>query len=206
MLRVEGEGFNTIVAVPKRPRFAGIVLQSENGVGRLQRAVRGAPPHRFPREPEDFDSSLGHRGGSVMRAVSLGCLTAVLLGLLGCGDPQKAEVSGTVQLDGQPIEEGSIQFIPVEGTTGPSAGGTITNGQYHIPRDKGVTVGKNRVELRAFKKTGRKVQDPTGPPGTLADERIQAFPPEFNDKSTVVKDVRTGSNTIHFDVQTRGSK
>jgi hypothetical protein len=131
-------------------------------------------------------------------------LAGALLCLPGCSGsgPQLAEVEGTVLLDGQPIDEGSIQFIPVEGTTGPGAGGVIKDGKYHIDRRKGVTVGKNRVELRAFRTTGRKVNDPNAPPGGKTDERVQAFPPEYNERSTVVKDVQAGSNTINFDVET----
>lgn len=122
--------------------------------------------------------------------------------LLGCSPSDRGEVSGTVKLDGLPIEEGSIQFIPVEGTTGPSAGAIIAQGKYHIPASHGAAVGKNRVELRAFKLSAKKIQDPTALPGTTTSERVPAFPPEYNDRSTVVKDIRSGSNTIDFDVQT----
>ena len=80
----------------------------------------------------------------------------------------------------------------------------IQDGKYHIPRKKGVTVGTNRVELRAFKNAGTKIQDPTAPPGVQTEVRVQAFPPEFNDRSTVVKEVRAGSNAIDFDVDTKG--
>jgi hypothetical protein len=136
-----------------------------------------------------------------MRTV-LGCLlTAVALWQGGCSASSgTAEVSGTVLLDGQPVEEGSIQFIPVEGTTGAGAGGIIRGGKYHIPRDNGAAVGKNRVELRSFRTSGRKVQDPTAPPGVLTDERVQAFPPEYSDSSTVVKEVKSGRNVFDFDV------
>src|SRR5688572_26319207 len=91
-----------------------------------------------------------------------------LIGIAGCSQsgPERADVSGTVELDGQPIDEGAIQFIPVQGTQGPSAGGVIKDGKYAIPRGNGVVVGKNRVELRSFKYTGKKIQDPTGPQGT----------------------------------------
>jgi hypothetical protein len=134
-----------------------------------------------------------------MRALYLPSLAAALLLLTGCsGD--KAEISGTVRLDGQLIEEGSINFIPVNGTTGPGAGAVITKGKYHIPQSKGVTVGKNRVELRAFKTTGRKVIDPTAPPGTMTQERVPAFPPEYNDSSKLVEEVHKGSNTFDFDI------
>src|SRR5262245_62012346 len=139
-----------------------------------------------------------------MRGTALCCLTLGLLAAPGCsGSSSTAEVSGTVKLDGQLIEEGSIQFIPVDGTTGPSAGAAIRNGQYHIPRAQGAAIGKNRVELRSFKMSGKKIQEPTAPPGTLTEARVQAFPPEYNDASTVVKEIQAGGNTIDFDVSSK---
>ena len=134
-----------------------------------------------------------------MRARHLPSLATALLLFAGCS-ADKAEVSGTVRLDGTLIEEGSINFIPVGGTTGPGAGAVITNGKYHIAPSTGVTVGKNRVELRAFKTTGRKVIDPTGRPGTFTQERVPAFPPEYNDDSKLVEEIHQGSNTLDFDI------
>jgi len=134
-----------------------------------------------------------------MRNRYLASLAATCLCVLGCGG-DKAEVHGTVSLNGTPIEEGAINFIPVEGTQGPGVGATIHNGEYHIPRAKGVVVGKNRVELRAFRNTGKKVKDPTQP-GALIDERVLAFPPEYNDRSTLVREVTRGSNKIDFDIK-----
>jgi hypothetical protein len=123
-----------------------------------------------------------------------------LCGALGCSGDNRSEVSGTVTLNGQPVTEGAINFIPIDGNRGAGAGASITNGKYHVPRSAGVAPGKNRVELRAFRPTGRKVQDPTGKPGVLTDERVMAFPPEFNDRSTLVREVRSGSDTIDFDI------
>jgi hypothetical protein len=136
----------------------------------------------------------------------LGSAALCVLCFFGCADsgPPTAEVSGTVRLDGRPIEEGSIQFIPVGVSRGPGAGGIIQDGKYHIPQKRGVVVGTNRVELRAFKNAGTKIQDPTAPPGIRTEARVQAFPPEFNDRSTVVKEIQAGSNAIDFDVDTRG--
>jgi hypothetical protein len=137
-----------------------------------------------------------------MRVLRLAALAALLLAA-GCSGGGKAEVSGTVLLDGEPVEQGSINFIPVEGTSGPGVGAVIKDGKYHIPKGKGVTVGKNRVELRAFRMSGRKVPDPMGRPGALTDERVPAFPPEYNTRSTLVREVQPGSNTFDFEVRTK---
>ena len=119
---------------------------------------------------------------------------------LGCSGDGRSEVSGTVLLNGVPLEEGAIAFIPTDGNQGPEAGAVITDGRYHIPHSSGVTPGRNRVELRAFRYSGRKVPDPMGPPGSLTNERVPAFPPEFNERSTLTREVRKGSDTIDFDI------
>jgi hypothetical protein len=139
-----------------------------------------------------------------MRVLVAGILACAGL-LLGCssGGLRTAAVSGTVTLNGQPVAEGSITFIPVEGTTGPERGAVIKDGQYSIPQAKGVVVGKNRVELRSIQKSGKKIQDPTKPPGTLIDELAEAFPPECNSKSTLVRDIQAENNTLNFAIDTK---
>ena len=139
-----------------------------------------------------------------MRMWSSAVLGLACLWAIGCGG-DRAEVSGTVRLGGKPIEEGAINFIPVGETRGPGTGAIIRDGKYHIPRAQGVTPGKNRVELRAFRNTGRKVQDPTGKRGTTTDERVPAFPAEYNDRSTLTREVKPGSNTLDFDIPEPGN-
>ena len=153
---------------------------------------------------------LDHAGGFLVMATKMQFRRllpiAALCGLIGCSGDDRAEVSGAVSLNGQAIEEGSISFIPIDGNLGPQVGAVIRAGRFHIPRSLGVMVGKNRVELRAFRMSGRKVQDPTAPTGTLAEERVPAFPPEFNERSTLIRDVNKGSNTIDFEINTAPAK
>jgi len=127
--------------------------------------------------------------GNIARLLAT-CL--VIATCFGCGKkgPQRAATSGRVTLDGQPIDGGVIQFLPVEGTIGPETGGVITKGQYDIPQLRGPVVGKNRIELRASKKTGKKIQDPTGRTGVLTDEYKEMFPPDFNTNSSLCAKLR----------------
>ena len=129
-------------------------------------------------------------------------LAVALVGCLGCsGGLNRAEVSGKVLVDKQPLERGMINFYPVEGTPGPTAGAEIKNGEYHIPRSAGVVVGKNRVEIKGFRKTGRKVPDPMAfGTNTLTDEVLQVVPPEYSSQSTLVRDIQGGSNVLDFDL------
>jgi len=140
------------------------------------------------------------------RKIAKLCAICVVIAMcFGCGKkgPRRAAASGHVTLDGQPIEEGVIQFLPIEGTVGPETGGVITKGQYDIPQQRGPVVGKSRIELRASKKTGRKIQDPTGRTGTLTDEYKEMFPPDSNTNSSLVREIKDDPNTLDFDIRTK---
>jgi len=127
---------------------------------------------------------------------------------LGCGNGDglnRASVEGKVSLDGTPVEEGTISFAPTAGTKGPTAGGTIENGRYSISAAKGPVVGRYRVELHAPRKTGKKIQAPMAPAGTMTDEVGDAMPPQYNMTSTLEKEVKAGRNQIDFDLKSGGA-
>jgi hypothetical protein len=129
-------------------------------------------------------------------------LALAFLACLGCsGGLNRAEVFGKVLVDKLPLERGMINFYPVEGTPGPSAGAEIKNGEYHVARKDGVVVGKNRIEIKGFRKTGRKIPDPMAfGTNTLTDEIVQIVPPEYSSQSTLVREIKAGSNTMDFDL------
>ena len=100
---------------------------------------------------------------------------AACLMLSGCSDgyTKFKVVHGTVTVDGQKVEAGRIQFVPVEGTRGPVSFARIVDGRYCIETHGGVPVGKHRVEVDARKKTGRKVlQDIGVVDNAMVDETI----------------------------------
>jgi hypothetical protein len=126
--------------------------------------------------------------------------------IVGCNSHRGAErgaISGTVKLDGAPIEQGSILFTPIEGTRGSVAGGEIVNGRYQLTLKKGPAVGWNRVEVRALRKTGKMVPKAFGRPGEMVPERAEAVPPKFNTKSKLKVEIKPGENTADFDVSSR---
>jgi hypothetical protein len=119
---------------------------------------------------------------------------------LGCapGDGvARARVRGEVQVDGQPLEEGTINFFPAGTAEGPSAGGVIALGKYDIPQEIGPVVGENRVEIRGVKKTGRMVPNHMAP-GTMREELVEALPVDVNTKSDLVRKIAAGTNDVDF--------
>jgi len=122
-----------------------------------------------------------------------------LVWMAGCGSsgPERHTVAGTVTLDGSPIEEGTITFVPIEGGNGGS--GEITDGAYKLEGNSGLVVAEYKVEVYAMKKTGKKV--PGAGPDGMIDEAISIIPPKFNANSSLKATVVEGENTLDFDLK-----
>lgn len=106
-------------------------------------------------------------------------------------------IEGVVTLDGQPLPKGSIQFIPLPGTDGPTAGANIVDGKFVIQSSGGPFAGKFRVQITAAGLTGRKVLDPRS--DQMVDEYSQILPARYNNQSELQADVKTGvPNRLEF--------
>ena len=135
-----------------------------------------------------------------------GCLVLCLVVTwCGCGPGNplgRRAISGSVTLDGAPLDQGSIQFSPQQQQGGVGSGAVISNGGYTIAADKGLPPGKYLV--RIFSAEQPDVPVPKGPPGSVpippATERI---PPEYNANSDKIVEVTAaGSNQFDFDIRT----
>src|SRR5262245_10002994 len=115
------------------------------------------------------------------------CYAAGLLLLCGCAGSEPS-VSGTVKLDGKPLPEGEIRFIPIEGTSGPDAGAAIKDVKYKVVQ-KGMVAGKYQVSISCSKESGKLVQDPLGG-GPPVKEVVQIVPEKYHgEKSTLVREI-----------------
>jgi hypothetical protein len=135
-------------------------------------------------------------------------LTICLIFLLfaaGCGKRRanQGAVGGAVELDGNPLMQGSILFAPIEGARGTITGGKIENGHYQLSDAASVSVGWNRVEIRAMRKTGRMVPKPFARHGEMIDDQTEAIPKQFNSESTLKVEVKPGDNVADFRVTSR---
>lgn len=134
------------------------------------------------------------------------CLTlALTVAVSGCDrtDANRSVISGEVTLDGTPVGQGAILFIPMDGTKGAATGGQIENGHYRIAGKQGAAIGWNRVEIRAMRKTGKMVPKGLGATGEMVEEQAEAAPPKYNSASTLKTEVKVGDNTASFELTTR---
>ena len=140
---------------------------------------------------------------SSYRSLALGiALALVTLPLFGCGkgiDPRRVEVHGSITLDGEPVQEGSISFYPGQGNKGVAAGGDVLDGAYTISRAKGPMAGKNRVEIRSPYATGRT----NTVDGRQIKERLDRIPAKYNRHSTLEVDVQAEKNPFDFHLKTQ---
>jgi len=134
----------------------------------------------------------------------------LILGFLGpgCGEgdelPREA-VSGTVTLDGKPLEKGTIQFAPVAGGQGAAVegGGMIESGKYSIPRDRGLVPGNYHVAIYSGG-SGAPARGPNGPVTGGPAPNKETIPTNYNAKTTLKAEVKKGGpNDFQFDLTSK---
>ena len=134
-------------------------------------------------------------------AIAAGLL-AVVTFVSGCGGAAdapkvsaKADVAGTVTLDGKPMEEENAEISFVVGAGTAPIILPIKGGKF----EGKAAVGEARVEVRSFKK-GAPIMMDGKPFGEPVKENYIAE--EFNDKSTLKATVASGgSKDLKFEVQ-----
>ena len=115
--------------------------------------------------------------------------------MVGCGDKNVGNVSGKVTVDGQPVQGVRVNFDPMFDGGTSSAGRTDGSGNYTAmltADSEGVMVGKHTVSF------GGTMVDDAGNPTVVAEipEDLQSG------NSTIEFEVKPGSNTFDYDIQT----
>jgi hypothetical protein len=121
----------------------------------------------------------------------------LFIAALGCGDKSNARVKGKVTLDGTPLDNGSIRFIPTAGN-GPTAGGTIDGGEYSVDK---VPATSMRVEITASTGGPTQPYDTANPPKIVVTKQL--IPARYNTKSKLTRDVQRGENTFNFELSSK---
>lgn len=124
------------------------------------------------------------------------CLLVVSPAFLGCsGKGGMGTVSGNVTLDGQPLADGLISFIPADGNS-PTAGGTIKNGAYTVQASRGA----QKVVINATKVTGSRKAYADDPNSPVITTTAEILPKKYSDALTteLTVEVKAGSNKADF--------
>ena len=121
-------------------------------------------------------------------------LLACLVSLASCGPSAGAAVTGQVTLDGSPLDDATITFVPLAGGQRQAAWATIRGGRFVIPASNGLGTGQFRVEIRALRSGGDKTHqnDPT-----LVSAK-EVVPSKYNSHSELIVDIKPGENSANF--------
>jgi hypothetical protein len=135
-------------------------------------------------------------------ALWLAMVLAACIGLTiaGCGggSPQgRLAISGQVTFEGQPLDQGSIQFTPLDSESGISGGAIIQNGSYTIEAEKGLAPGKYRVRIFSAEASGEAEEMP----GMSEEAPKERIPAQYNVESTLEADVSGDKTTFDFKLE-----
>ena len=146
-----------------------------------------------------------------------GLVAIALFGVsAGCGKrgPKLAEVTGKVTLDGQPVANALVTFVPVDGSI-TSAGFTDANGIYRLGchLGEGAVIGQHRVSVRSQPSdqggAAGASHDPdefayrAGPENGSPKVFVDPIPARYNDKSELVREVKAGKNVIDLELTSK---
>jgi hypothetical protein len=146
-----------------------------------------------------------------MRRLTL-ILLVLCLAIIPCGCGKKTlkteGVSGVITLDGQPLANATIHFIPADAEGSHSYGNTNESGEYKLQTllgdaDAGTTPGKYKIRIDCIEmyETGKTFEESGEEKPEMLSRSI--IPAKYNDENTsgLEATVVKGANTFNFDLE-----
>lgn len=138
--------------------------------------------------------------------LSIVAISLLPLSLSGCSEQTdgRVPVAGTVNLGGNPVEAGTIEFHPKD-SSGAHSGAMISQGKFEIAAIQGPRPGK--YEVRVYVGDPKQIVEPEpGLPGDSSRRPApkQIVPDKYNTKSTLEADIGDkGAKDLKFDLETK---
>jgi len=124
------------------------------------------------------------------RLVAAGLAMAVPIVAAGCGGAAKRAIAGGVTIDGQPLDEAVIMFVPLDVATS-KTGAKVVGGRYEVTPDVGLLPGRYRVEV-----TDDPPIDPAMRPGASQPRpRRRLLPIAYSIASPLAVEIMAGGET-----------
>lgn len=141
------------------------------------------------------------RSMRVLKGVAaLSAAACFVVAVAGCGKPSgppTGKVFGKVTLDGKPLADAGIEFLPEHGR--PSAARTDQEGKYTLTyslSQAGAALGTHTVRIT----TGGERPDPAS--GKMKNYP-ELVPAKYNTASQLKKEIKAGDNEIHFELSSK---
>lgn len=154
-----------------------------------------------------------------LSAASLAAVLCISM-LVGCGEsgPPLGKVTGKVTMDGKPISNAIVSFVPIDGSRSSSAM-TDDSGTYRLSfvDREGALIGEHKVSITSTAEVqGNTMEDiPSDDPryAELMQSRQsdynnakvkESIPAVYNKKTELVREVKSGQNTFDFPLTSDG--
>ncbi len=124
------------------------------------------------------------------RRLAAFAILVALVTVLGCG-PKRIAISGRVTLDGQPLDEAALQFIPTSPGQRKSSC-EVNAGVYTLPAEIGLVPGEYRVDVVDL------------PPLSHSPAARRSFPAHYANHSPLTIEVEPDGPRV-FDFELRSS-
>lgn len=109
-------------------------------------------------------------------------------------------IHGTATFDGEPVQDGSISLMPIDGQ-GSMGGGLIENGRFTADSPPG------KMAVQVYGHRTIKKENPTQEEIALGvtEDRLQYLPPEYNQQSQLRIDVSASNHRFDFELNSQGA-
>ncbi|WP_166823755.1 carboxypeptidase-like regulatory domain-containing protein [Thalassoroseus pseudoceratinae] len=135
--------------------------------------------------------------GFVWKAFTCGILT-LSVGCGAFGGAEVGEVTGKVTLDGEPLSDAEVAFVPTSGGT-TSTGYTSEDGSYLLVYDAerdGAEVGEHTIRVTRIQPEAQDGETP---------KQYEKLPASYNTESELKIEVKSGSQTVDIPLKSDGT-
>jgi len=127
--------------------------------------------------------------------------------IAGCSyGPPRAAVKGEVTLDGRPLRQGVIRFVPLDDGAGPKYSLPISNGEFAAPASAGPAAGRHTIEIDSTDNGGYAPDDEEAIAKLKAARKrikVVRVPRRYNKQSELTADLLvSGVNELNFKLET----
>jgi hypothetical protein len=138
---------------------------------------------------------MGKQSNRSKRTVSAIIVSCICASALGCA-PSPRTVEGEVTLDGNPLNEAAVMFVPLDHGRSKTAA-LIVDGKYTLPVKDGLLPGTYRVEIVDAPPLGASEHSASGAPQDKPKTKRRKLPPDYSHRSPFRLDVpATNSSAV----------
>jgi hypothetical protein len=133
------------------------------------------------------------------------CSATLLVLCAGCGDggPPLGRVEGVISVDGVPLTNAKLTFMPETGTT--SYGATDKNGKYSLmftDTKHGAMLGKHIVEIEVSRMSKAEAAELKAQGIEVGQSNLE-IPRQYKQRGALTAEVKSGKNEINFELKSK---